>query len=107
MEKVLSLDSEMGGDLVGTKLPYVGPRTFQQFLECFCVIFKRKSSEAAVEKDNLRYFIMDLERKGSVECTIKQGNKFIDLEPGRREGKRKGEKREGGREEGRERGREG
>ena len=71
MEKVLSLDSEMRGDSVGTKLPYVGPRTFQQFLECFCVIFKRKSSEAAVEKNNLRYFIMDVERKGLSECTIK------------------------------------
>ena len=54
MEKVLRLESEMGRDSAGAKLPYVGPRTFQQFLECFCVVFRRKHSEAEMEKNNLR-----------------------------------------------------
>ena len=57
MEKVLRLESEMGRDSAGAKLPYVGPRTFQQFLECFCVVFRRKHSEAEMEKNNLRYFV--------------------------------------------------
>ena len=63
MEKVLRLESEMEQDSAGVKLPYVGPRTFQQLLECFCVIFRRKYSEAEMEKNNLRYlcvFVMDL-----------------------------------------------
>lgn len=54
MEKVLRLDSEMEGRENGVKLPYVGPRTFLQFLECFCTIFKRKHLEAATEKLHLR-----------------------------------------------------
>ena len=105
MEKVLRLESEMGRDSAGTKLPYVGPRTFQQFLECFCVVFRRKHSEAEMEKNNLRC-VMYLCNVGPVECSIKQGNR----PRGRREGGRKGKRKEGkevGREGGRERGRKG
>ena len=99
MEKVLRLESEMGRDSAGAKLPYVGPRTFQQFLECFCVVFRRKHSEEEMEKNNLRC-VMYLCNAGPVEFSIKQGNR----PRGKREGGRKG-KRWGGKEEGRGEGR--
>ena len=54
MEKVLRLESEMEGRENGMRVPYVGPRTFLQFLECFCTIFKRKHLDAATEKLHLR-----------------------------------------------------
>lgn len=34
-------------------LPYVGPRTYQQFLECFCEIFLAKQTEAVMDRENL------------------------------------------------------
>lgn len=58
MEKVLKLEREMSGNgegIEGLALPYVGPRTHLQFLECFCEIFRKKNSEAIDEKKNLRY----------------------------------------------------
>ena len=43
-----------GGRRGGLALSYVGPRTFLQFLECFCEIFRRKNSESVAEEENLR-----------------------------------------------------
>lgn len=34
-------------------LPYIGPRTYQQFLECFCEIFLEKQTEAVTDQENL------------------------------------------------------
>ena len=45
----LSADSQCSG----LQLPYVGPRTKLQFLECFCEIFKCKYSKTESERDNL------------------------------------------------------
>ena len=59
MEKVSNLSCELdrgeGEDRGGRSLnlPYVGPRTFQQFLECFCEIFRQKRTETAAEQKNL------------------------------------------------------
>ena len=46
MEGVLDLDKVVSGNNVteNLKLPYLGPRTYQQFMECFCEIFKKKNS---------------------------------------------------------------
>ena len=104
MEKVLRLESEMGRDSAGLELPYVGPRTFQQFLECFCVIFRRKHSEAEMEKNNLRCVVY-LCNAGPVEFSIKQGNRPRGRRKGGRKGKRWGGKEKGRRKEGKEEGR--
>lgn len=65
MEKVVSLSQQMetrgesdvsgSGGQGGLGLPYVGPRTYVQFMECFCEIYRVKSSEAATERQNLRF----------------------------------------------------
>ena len=34
------------------KLPYLGPRTYQQFMECFCEIFKKNSEVSLLAKVN-------------------------------------------------------
>ncbi len=54
MEKVSQLTRALDtGAQRSLELPYVGPRTCLQFLECFCEIFSRKSSETATERKNL------------------------------------------------------
>ncbi len=64
MEGVLDLDRVVSGNDVtkNLKLPYLGPRTYQQFMECFCEIFKKKSSEAKKERENLTKALATLQR---------------------------------------------
>ena len=55
INNVLKLDRELSGtdDNAEIKLPYVGPTTYLQFIECFCDIYQRKSFEQKTEKINL------------------------------------------------------
>lgn len=64
MEGVLDLDRVVSGNDVteNLKLPYLGPRTYQQFMECFYEIFKKKSSQAKKEKENLTKALATLQR---------------------------------------------
>ena len=64
MEKVLDLDRVVSGSDVteNLKLPYLGPRTYQQLMECFCEIFKKKSSEAKRERENLAKALETLQK---------------------------------------------
>ena len=64
MEGVLDLDRVVSGNDVteNLKLPYLGPRTYQQFMECFCEIFKKKNSEAKQERENLTKTLETLRR---------------------------------------------
>ena len=64
MEGVLDLDRVVSGNDVteNLKLPYLGPRTYQQFMECFYEIFKKKSSQAKEEKENLTKALATLQR---------------------------------------------
>lgn len=51
-------------------VPYVGPRTCLQFLECFCGIFRQKSAEAVTERTNLTKALETLEStRKEVEVT--------------------------------------
>ena len=64
MEGVLDLDRVVSGNDVteNLKLPYLGPRTYQQFMECFYEIFKKKSSQAKEEKESLMKALATLQR---------------------------------------------
>jgi hypothetical protein len=64
MEGVQDLDRVVSGNDVteNLKLPYLGPRTYQQFMECFYEIFKKKSSEAKEERENLTKALATLQR---------------------------------------------
>ena len=64
MEKVLDLDRVVSGNDIteNLKLPYLGPRTYQQFMECFCEMFKKKSSEAKEERENLTQTLETLQK---------------------------------------------
>ena len=52
VEKLLRINKHLvnAQDL---RLPYIGPRTYQQFLECFCEIFAHKHTKAVTERENL------------------------------------------------------
>ena len=64
MEKVLDLDRVVSGNDVTEKLklPYLGPRTYQQLMECFCEIYKKKNSEAKERRENLTQALETLQR---------------------------------------------
>ena len=64
MEKVFHLDSIINGNnnFARLSLPYLGPKTYQQFMECFCEVFKRKISEAKKERENLTKALKTLEK---------------------------------------------
>lgn len=64
MEGVLDLDRVVSGNDVteNLKLPYLGPRTYQQFMEYFYEIFKKKSAQAKAEKENLTKALATLQR---------------------------------------------
>ena len=78
MEKVLDLDRVVGANDItkNLKLPYLGPRTYQEFMECFCEIFKKKSSESKEEKDNLTQALealqKTLEKAELMKATLKE-----------------------------------
>ena len=84
MEKVVSLSHQLqsGGGSVsdngggeggegGMRLPYVGPRTFVQFIECFCEIYRVKNSEAVTEKQHLSQAVETLQRTQQDADTMK------------------------------------
>ena len=50
MEKVLKLNENLSQK---ASLPYIGPRTYLQFLECFCEIFHRKRASVVADRANL------------------------------------------------------
>lgn len=64
MEKIKSVNRSLMAVQEGVHLPYVGPRTYQQFLECFYEIFLAKQAEAAMDKENLSKAVATL---GSTE----------------------------------------
>ena len=64
MEKIKKVNRSLMGVQEDVYLPYVGPRTYQQFLECFCEIFLAKQAEAAMDKENLSKAVATL---GSTE----------------------------------------
>ena len=55
MENVLKLNSVLHGNKhsIDLHLPYVGLKTYFQFLECFCELFRKKNSEMIEERKNL------------------------------------------------------
>ena len=52
VEKLLRLNSALL-ETRGLEMPYVGPKTLIQFLECFCEIFHTKFTESEAEKAKL------------------------------------------------------
>lgn len=54
IEKVAQLSKEVDGVVNRLAVPYVGPRTFLRFIECFCDSFKRRKAEVQAMEDALR-----------------------------------------------------
>ena len=54
IEKVAQLAKEVDGVVNRLAVPYVGPRTFLRFIECFCEFFKRRKAEIQATKNALR-----------------------------------------------------
>lgn len=53
MEKMTKMNRSLMAVQEDVHLPYVGPRTYQQFLECFCEVFQAKQAEAVMDRENL------------------------------------------------------
>jgi hypothetical protein len=53
MEKMKKINRNLMAMQDDACLPYVGPRTYKQFLECFCEIFLAKQAEAVKDRENL------------------------------------------------------
>ena len=64
MEKVLDLDCIINDNdnSAKLKLPYLGPRTYLQFMECFSEIFNKKNAEAKQERENLKKALETLQK---------------------------------------------
>lgn len=60
MEKMIQMNRSISGTH-DTHLPYVGPRTFIQFLECFCETFSVKYAKAMLDGKNLSKALATLE----------------------------------------------
>ena len=53
MEKLIRMNKAHSGMMQAAQLPYVGPRTYLQFLECFCETFCVKHTESMKDRENL------------------------------------------------------
>ncbi|KAL5457324.1 hypothetical protein EMCRGX_G034572 [Ephydatia muelleri] len=60
IEKVAQLSKEVDGVVNRLAVPYVGPRTFLRFIECFCDSFKRRKAEVQAMEDALRTALQTL-----------------------------------------------
>ena len=54
VEKMAQVAMEMDGVVNRLAVPYVGPRTFLRFIECFCEFFKRRKAEIQATESALR-----------------------------------------------------
>lgn len=76
MEKMLRMSKSLTA-VQEVHLPYVGPRTYQQFLECFCEIFLAKQTEAAMDQENLSKAVTTL--RSTKEHTEEMRNALKEL----------------------------
>lgn len=77
MENVIRINRDLRGHDSNTgfagefKLPYVGPLTFQTFLENFCIIFSKKKSSLKSEVACLKKALSSLEKTSEKVSSMK------------------------------------